>query len=208
MRLEPQRHHRFGRLAAEALLIRQEIILDQLLRQRAAALHHPPGAQIGPERAQDAARIDAVMLIEAPILDEFDAGASSGGTSAGASTRRSSPWIGKTLPITGGSRRNTGRSLPSPCFKRGDGIRVGADRDQLRLAQFVGEAHAARVRHRRYFRAADTGRGPARDRRGDSAGGAAPPPDRPPPPARRRTVRAARRRLARAPTSAGPGTRG
>ena len=70
---------------------------------------------------------------------------SSGGTSAGATTRRSSPWIGNTLPITGGSRRNTGKSAPLARRMPVMAVFVGVDGDALRLAQLVDEAHAPRL---------------------------------------------------------------
>src|ERR1700676_3468231 len=73
MRLEPRRHDRLGRLPVESLLVRQEVILEELLRQRAAALHHSTGPQVCPQGARKTARIDAVIRVEAPILYQFDA---------------------------------------------------------------------------------------------------------------------------------------
>ena len=75
VRLETHGHDGLGRLAAEGLLVRQKVVLHELLRQRAAALHDAPGPQVGPDRAQHAERVDAVVLVEAPILDELDAAA-------------------------------------------------------------------------------------------------------------------------------------
>ena len=73
VRLEPQCHHGLGRLPAEGLLVRQKVIFHELLGQRTATLHHTAGPQVGPERAHYPVRVDAVVLIEAPVLDQFDA---------------------------------------------------------------------------------------------------------------------------------------
>src|ERR1035441_7256115 len=113
MRLEPHSHHGLGCFSTDGLFVRQKVILDELLGQRTAALNHMPGPQVGPQRAQDtkgstpwcsSKRRSSTNLIAAP---------SSGGTSAGESTMRSSPWTGNTLPTRSGSRRNTGSSRPS-----------------------------------------------------------------------------------------------
>ena len=65
---EPQRQQRFADFAAEVALRRQEHDLGELLGDGAAALGEMAGAQIGEPGAQEADRIDAEMLVEAPVL--------------------------------------------------------------------------------------------------------------------------------------------
>ncbi|MCY1379301.1 hypothetical protein D9M69_670080 [compost metagenome] len=43
VQFKQQRHHRFGEFAAQAALVGQVEVLDQLLRQGTAALTHAPG---------------------------------------------------------------------------------------------------------------------------------------------------------------------
>src|SRR5689334_18854515 len=69
MRIKQQRHDRFGRFASKRALVRKIKVFDELLRQRAAALHRATGTKVCPKRARDAARIDAMMLVKFPILD-------------------------------------------------------------------------------------------------------------------------------------------
>ena len=52
----------------------EEEILDELLRQRRAALHDVSGHEIRPRRAQDRNRIDAVVMLEVAILDRLQPG--------------------------------------------------------------------------------------------------------------------------------------
>jgi hypothetical protein len=72
MRLETQCHQGFGGFAADGLFIRQKVILDELLCQSATALHDTAGAEVCPERAHHATRVDTRVLVEAPVLDQFD----------------------------------------------------------------------------------------------------------------------------------------
>ena len=145
MRLEPRRHDRLGRLPVESLLVRQEVILDELLRQRAATLHHVTGPQVRPQRAHDTARIDAVMLVEAPVLDQFDAGAQQrrhvGGRQHQAVFTMDREYAADhgRIEAEHGQLRAIGR------LERGDRVRVRADGDELRFPQLVAEAHAARM---------------------------------------------------------------
>ena len=67
--LQPDREHRLLQLAVNGALLRQKKILRQLLRDGGGALGHAAVQDIGDERARDAVRIDAVMLIEAAVLD-------------------------------------------------------------------------------------------------------------------------------------------
>ena len=53
---------------------------------------------------------------------------------------RSSPWIGKMLPMSSGSSRSTGTSWPLPSSRRGERLGSGSDAEQLRGARLVGEA--------------------------------------------------------------------
>ena len=68
-RVDDQRHQRLVDLAPHRTLGCQDEILDQLLGQRAAALHRTPGTQVGPHGARDATQVDAGMFEEAPVLD-------------------------------------------------------------------------------------------------------------------------------------------
>ncbi|CAH1659347.1 hypothetical protein BOSEA31B_11857 [Hyphomicrobiales bacterium] len=67
--LQPERQNRLLDLAGGRALLRQEQVLGELLRQGRAALRHTAAAQIGDERAGDADRVDAEMLVEALVLD-------------------------------------------------------------------------------------------------------------------------------------------
>ena len=59
----------FLQLAAERALLGQEQVLGELLRDGRAALRHAAVQHVGDERADDAERIDAVMRVEAAVLD-------------------------------------------------------------------------------------------------------------------------------------------
>src|SRR4029453_774530 len=67
--LDDQGHRRFLELAREGPVGRQEEVLHELLRERAAALAHFAGGDVRPGRAEHAPRIDPGMRLEALILD-------------------------------------------------------------------------------------------------------------------------------------------
>ena len=67
--LQPQRELDFLQFALEGALLGQEQILGELLRQRRAALRDAAVQDVGHRRARDADGIDAVMRIEAAVLD-------------------------------------------------------------------------------------------------------------------------------------------
>ncbi len=67
--LQPQREQHFLQLAMDGTLLREEEILRQLLRDGGGALGHAAVQNVGDHGARDAERIDAVMLVEAAILD-------------------------------------------------------------------------------------------------------------------------------------------
>ena len=69
MQLQQDRHDGFLDLALEILIQRQEEVAHQLLRDGAAALHDPAGADIGEHGAPDAAQRHAEMAVEMPVLD-------------------------------------------------------------------------------------------------------------------------------------------
>ncbi|EGW53564.1 hypothetical protein TevJSym_az00450 [endosymbiont of Tevnia jerichonana (vent Tica)] len=66
--LQQQRHQRLVELAGEAALLAEEEVLHQLLSQGATALYHPAGAQVAPEGAGDADRIDTEVGVEVTVL--------------------------------------------------------------------------------------------------------------------------------------------
>ena len=66
--LEPERQEGFLDLALERALVRQEEVLGQLLRDRGAALHDAAAAGVDGQGAEGADRVDAPMLVEAPVL--------------------------------------------------------------------------------------------------------------------------------------------
>ena len=70
--LHDQRHRGFLELALETAFRGQEEVLDQLLRQCAAALANPTGAEVDPQGPDDAAEIDPAVREEALILDGED----------------------------------------------------------------------------------------------------------------------------------------
>ena len=74
MQFQQPRHQGFVDFARQGALVAQVIILHQLLGQRAAALHGLPGADIGPERARDAPGVDAMVMLELPVLDRLETG--------------------------------------------------------------------------------------------------------------------------------------
>ncbi len=107
VRLERDRHRRFAQLAAQRLIGRQEVAAHELLREGAAALCDAARFRGSPTRARDRRRIDAVVRVELAVFDRLErGGSSSGGTSAGVRTMRSSPCVGKMLPISSGSKRS------------------------------------------------------------------------------------------------------
>src|SRR3984885_11188090 len=65
---QPQGEERFVDLAFDGSLVRKEQVLGKLLRNRRAALYHAAGPGIGRERPRGAVKVDAVMLVETPIL--------------------------------------------------------------------------------------------------------------------------------------------
>ena len=67
VQLQQKRHHELDRLALQRALGRQEEILDELLRHRAAALE-ALSADEADERARDPARIDAVVGVEVAVF--------------------------------------------------------------------------------------------------------------------------------------------
>ena len=67
--LEPEREHHFLRLARDRALLRQEQILGELLGDGRSALRGAATQDVGDHGAQDSQRVDAVMGIEAAILD-------------------------------------------------------------------------------------------------------------------------------------------
>ena len=67
--LEPERQHHFLQLARNGALLRQEQIFGELLGDGRAALRGAAAQDVGGKRAHDPERIDAVVRIEAPILD-------------------------------------------------------------------------------------------------------------------------------------------
>jgi hypothetical protein len=67
-RLDLVRQDRFADLAEHVALVTDEHELGDLLRDGRAALHDAPRFEVGERRADDAERIDAVMLEEAIVL--------------------------------------------------------------------------------------------------------------------------------------------
>ena len=66
--LEPDRQRQLLQLAAQRALGREVEVLGQLLRDRAAAGHHRAGPDIVDQGADQADRVDAEMVTEAPVL--------------------------------------------------------------------------------------------------------------------------------------------
>ena len=67
--LEPERQDRLLDLARGGALLGQEEVLGELLGQRRAALGDAARGQVAEDSARDADRIDAEMVVEAPVLD-------------------------------------------------------------------------------------------------------------------------------------------
>ena len=67
--LQPQRKLHFLQLARHRPFLGQEQVFRELLRQRRAALRHAAMHDVGDRRARDADGVDAVMRIEAAVLD-------------------------------------------------------------------------------------------------------------------------------------------
>ena len=70
--LQPGRQRHLLHLAGERALLRQEQVLGELLGQRRAALRDAAMQDVGDDGAGDADRIDAVMRVEAPVLDRHE----------------------------------------------------------------------------------------------------------------------------------------
>src|SRR4249920_4060933 len=67
--LEPDREQRLLQLTIDRAFLREEKIFCELLRDRRATLGYAAVEDVGDEGAADAERVDAAMLVEAPILD-------------------------------------------------------------------------------------------------------------------------------------------
>ena len=59
-------------LEQRAVVLGGERVLDELLRDRRAALHAPAGGDVLPQGAADAAQVDALVRVEAAVLDRDD----------------------------------------------------------------------------------------------------------------------------------------
>ena len=71
--LEDERHELILHLADRAPFLREERVLDELLRQRAAAAQVRLAAgRVVPDRRRDADGIDADVVVEPPVLDRED----------------------------------------------------------------------------------------------------------------------------------------
>ena len=88
VRLEQERQHGFARLAPERAARRQEDVLRELLRDRAASLPSPPRAQVGEQRTGDGRRIDAGMVEEVSVLGGEHGGPAGGRRGIGAGVER------------------------------------------------------------------------------------------------------------------------
>ena len=116
--LEPERQQHFLQLAGDRALLRQEKIFGELLGDGRAALGDAAVQDVGDERAADAERIDAIMLVEAAILDGDECAAAHkpafpstaaarrrdrrGGPARGPASRRSGSMAGAwEFPATG-----------------------------------------------------------------------------------------------------------
>src|SRR6185503_14725190 len=67
--LEPDREQRLLQFAIDRALLRKEKIFCELLRNRRATLGNSAVKHVGDQGAADPERIDAAMLVEAPVLD-------------------------------------------------------------------------------------------------------------------------------------------
>src|SRR5439155_16945124 len=70
--LELPGERRLAHLPPERPLAPHAGVLDELLRDRRAALDDAFAADVRPERAHDAANVDAAVLVEAPVLGRDD----------------------------------------------------------------------------------------------------------------------------------------
>ncbi len=70
--LELPRERRLLHLAADRAVVLDDRVLHELLRDRRAALHDALVRDVLPAGAKDPAEIDAVVLVEPPILDRDD----------------------------------------------------------------------------------------------------------------------------------------
>ncbi len=69
--LERDRHERLAQLARPAALVAQEVAAHELLRERARALSDLARREIHERSAQHSEHVDAVVLVEAPVLDRL-----------------------------------------------------------------------------------------------------------------------------------------
>ena len=65
---EPEREKGFLDLALEGALVGEKEVLGELLGDRGAALHDAAAARVDGQRPEGADRVDAPMLVEAPVL--------------------------------------------------------------------------------------------------------------------------------------------
>ena len=120
-RLDQQREQRFVELAREALAAIEKQILDQLLGQRAAALHDVAGDQVGERRAQDRHDVDAVMMLEVAILDGLQAG--------NEQRRQLFELDDAALLLFGAVQGGDARGIEARVVERGAGIGIGQRAD-------------------------------------------------------------------------------
>ena len=70
--LDPLRENRLAHLAAQRLVAREEADARELLRDRARALRRAPLRDVREHGAHDADAVDAVVVVEARVLDRDD----------------------------------------------------------------------------------------------------------------------------------------
>ena len=126
--LEPQRQHRLLQLARHRAFLGQEQILGELLGEGRAALRGAAMQHVAHAGAQDAPRIDAVMRVEAAVLDGDE-------RLRHVIRQFAQRHLGAAHVAAGGERRaveaeDQHRGRPLGDFQRLDRRQVGADPDQ------------------------------------------------------------------------------
>ena len=158
MALEPDRQQQLLHLALEMALMRQEQVLGQLLGDRAAALADAAGAQIAERGADDAARIEARMAVEAAVLGGDDRGGepgrqpvdgdgiADGGAEAGDGPAADVEQGGGRRADDAGDGARIGQVAREPQRDRGHGDQGRRRRDRPHAQQPAADAPSPRSR--------------------------------------------------------------
>ena len=153
--LERNRHQGLAQLAASGLARVQEVAATSCWVRVLAPCAMPP-AFIFAQMARAIALHRRHDAVEVAILHRFQRRGQNAGTSSGATTIRSSPCMGKTLPIRSGSRPDDRHWRATAVAQAGDAMGIRGDREPLRRYGFRRQSAPRATPHRGGLTCADT----------------------------------------------------